>query len=192
MKALPQAIATPNIHIGIMRRKVERRDPGADAQRLAHRIDVDAGPRARCVYSPFRTCGMPQANSITSSPRWMSPLLSAITLPCSDDSRWASASMFASTSRLECEHHPRPPLRVGRRPARLRALRRRHRAVEVGDRPSVTCACTCPVFGSNTSPRREPPLAAPPAKTCPIVRISVSITVAWRSTSALGRDRHAV
>ena len=51
MKALPQAMATPNIHIGIIAGKVERRDAGDDAQRLAHRIDVDAGPGALGVFA---------------------------------------------------------------------------------------------------------------------------------------------
>ncbi len=81
-------------------REVERGDAGADAQRLAHRIDVD--PRAggpRCIR-PLRAWGMPQANSITSRPRWMSPLLSASTLPCSEESRAASSSIRASTRRL--------------------------------------------------------------------------------------------
>jgi hypothetical protein len=50
MKALPQAIAGANFHIGIIAGKVERRDSGDDAERLAHRIDVDAGAGAlRCI-----------------------------------------------------------------------------------------------------------------------------------------------
>ena len=46
------------------------------------------GP-APSVYSPFNACGMPQANSTTSRPRWMSPRESATTLPCSDESSTA-------------------------------------------------------------------------------------------------------
>ena len=42
MKALPQASAGANFHIGIMAGKVERRDAGDDAERLAHGIEVDA------------------------------------------------------------------------------------------------------------------------------------------------------
>ena len=33
---------------------------------------------------------------------------------------------------LEAKHHARPALRVGRRPGRLRCLRRGHRAIEIG------------------------------------------------------------
>ena len=51
-KALPAAMAfCPNIHIGIIA-EVERGDAAADAERLAHRINVDPGP-APIVYSPF-------------------------------------------------------------------------------------------------------------------------------------------
>ena len=41
MKALPQAIAGANIHIGIMAGKLNGRDAGADADGLADRIHVD-------------------------------------------------------------------------------------------------------------------------------------------------------
>ena len=50
------------------------------------------GP-APSVNSPFRRCGMPQANSATSTPRWMSPLASGIVLPCSRARRSASESI---------------------------------------------------------------------------------------------------
>ena len=46
MKALPQAIAGANFHIGIMAGKVERRDAGHHAQGLAHGIHIDAGTGA--------------------------------------------------------------------------------------------------------------------------------------------------
>ena len=52
------------------------------------------------VNSPFRRCGMPQANSTTSRPRWIEPLASEITLPCSEESSFASSSMFFSISSL--------------------------------------------------------------------------------------------
>ena len=42
-KVLPQAIAIGHIHIGHHRGEVERRDPGADAQRLAQRVHVGVG-----------------------------------------------------------------------------------------------------------------------------------------------------
>ena len=50
------------------------------------------GP-APSVYSPFIRWGMPQANSATSTPRWMSPLASGIVLPCSRARSSASESI---------------------------------------------------------------------------------------------------
>ena len=52
---------------------------------------------APSVYSPLIRCGMPMANSMTSMPRWMSPLESATVLPCSSESSSASSSMLALT-----------------------------------------------------------------------------------------------
>ena len=43
MKVLPQASATGNIHIGTIAGKLNGVMPGDDAQRLPHRIAVDAG-----------------------------------------------------------------------------------------------------------------------------------------------------
>ena len=51
MKVLPTAMAMPNIHIGIMAGKLNGRDAGHDAQRLAHGIDVDAGAGALGVFA---------------------------------------------------------------------------------------------------------------------------------------------
>ena len=45
---------------------------------------------------PFRSCGMPQQNSITSSPRVTSPIASESTLPCS------AVRSFAISSRRSC------------------------------------------------------------------------------------------
>ncbi len=49
-------------------------------------------------YSPFSSCGIPQANSTTSSPRSTSPLASSKTLPCSAETIRASLSTFAFSS----------------------------------------------------------------------------------------------
>ena len=51
MKALPQAIAGASFHKRDHRRKVERRDAGDDAERLAHRIEVDAGAGAVGIFA---------------------------------------------------------------------------------------------------------------------------------------------
>ena len=79
------------------------------------------GP-APSVYSPFSRCGMPQANSTTSTPRWMSPLASGNVLPCSEERSLASESVSLREQIEEFEQHARAALRVGRGPAGLRLL----------------------------------------------------------------------
>ncbi len=99
MKALPDAIAGPSIHIGIMAGKLNGVIPATTPS--GWRIDQTSIPvPAPSVYSPFIRCGIPQANSITSSPRWRSPRLSATTLPCSDDNSSANSPMCVSSRRL--------------------------------------------------------------------------------------------
>ena len=51
MKALPQAIAGASFHKRDHRREIERRDAGDDAERLAHRIEVDAGAGAVGIFA---------------------------------------------------------------------------------------------------------------------------------------------
>ena len=51
MKALPQAIAGASFHKGIIAGKVERGDAGDDAERLAHRIEIDAGAGAVGIFA---------------------------------------------------------------------------------------------------------------------------------------------
>src|SRR6185312_16137236 len=125
------------------------------------------GP-APSVYSPFCRCGMPQANSITSSPRWTSPRESASTLPCSVDSIWASSSMCFSTR----------PLKLNMTRARRcgltldqagNASSAASTALRISDLAAKgTRAWTSPVEGLKTSPKRPPddsgvPLTCRPA-----------------------------
>ena len=56
---LPQAIATGNIHIGTIAGKVERRDAGAHADRLAHANACRRRVPTFSPYSPLSRCGMP-------------------------------------------------------------------------------------------------------------------------------------
>jgi hypothetical protein len=51
MKALPTAIATAPIHSGIIAGKLNGCDPGADAKRLAHRLNIDARPCALRIFA---------------------------------------------------------------------------------------------------------------------------------------------
>jgi hypothetical protein len=94
-KVLPQAIAIGNIHKGTITGKLNGVMP-------AH---TPTGWRTVCVstcvptfsaYSPFRRCGMPQANSTTSIPRCTEPMASGSVLPCS------SVTMRARSFWLSC------------------------------------------------------------------------------------------
>ena len=51
MKALPQASAGPAFHNRNHGREVEGRDAGDHAERLAHRVDVDAGAGALGIFA---------------------------------------------------------------------------------------------------------------------------------------------
>ena len=51
MKALPAAMAGAHFHSGIMAGKLNGVMPGDDAERLAHRVDVDAGAGALGVLA---------------------------------------------------------------------------------------------------------------------------------------------
>ena len=106
---------------------------------------------APSVYSPLMRWGMPTANSITSMPRWMSPLESATVLPCSRESSSASSSTFWLTRSMN--------FIITR--ARRCGLKAAHdfwastanatAASTSADDAIGTLACTCPVLGSITS-----------------------------------------
>src|SRR5579862_1061915 len=121
------------------------------------------GP-APSVYSPFCRCGMPQANSITSSPRWTSPRESASTLPCSLESMCASSSMFFSTSdlKLNMTRARRCGLTLAHSGKTLSAASTAPRISPLV--ANGTLAWTSPVDGLNTSPKRpEAPFTCWPA-----------------------------
>jgi hypothetical protein len=95
------------------------------------RVDVDPGACA-AEYSPLSACGMPQANSITSSPRWMSPFASR--RPCRargeqvrervhlgldqllkrNSTRARRCGLVAGPGRLRCERGGDRALDIGR------------------------------------------------------------------------------
>src|SRR5947209_10965402 len=122
------------------------------------------GP-APTVYSPFRDCGIPQAYSITSRPRCTSPLASAMTLPCSLDNRWASWSMFVSTSSLNLNIARARRCGLVAAQAGWAALAASIAFWRSAAVPKRTLAWTWPWLGSNTSPCRSPlAKAEPPMK----------------------------
>ena len=92
-KALPQAMDTGYIQSGTMAGKLNGVMPATTP--TGWRIAKLSMPAATpSEYSPFRSCGMPQANSTTSMPRASSPFASASVLPCSADSISASSSVW--------------------------------------------------------------------------------------------------
>ena len=141
---LPQAIARAHPHRH-HRREVERRDPGDDAERLADRVDVDP-VETFSENPPLSRCGIPHANSITSSPRATSPCASESTLPCSSVRSAAISSRCSSSELAEREHD-------------LRRCRERVRA----PRGNAALAAATARSTSSTSAKSTSPVCSPVA-----------------------------
>src|SRR5262245_32516918 len=128
---------------------------------------------------------MPHANSTTSSPRWISPLESAMVLPCSEDKSWArlSNSFCTSSRNLNRTRARRCGLVVAQAGCAASALAM---ACSTSDfLAKLTLACTSPVLGLNTSPLRPdvPTTFLPPMK-WPISRVRASLRTLgsrWRA-----------
>ena len=94
---LPHAIAGAHIHIGTMAGKLNGVIPATTP--TGCRIEYTSTPVEACSEnSPLNSVGIPQAYSITSSPRVTSPIASDSTLPCSATSSFAISSLFSCTS----------------------------------------------------------------------------------------------
>ena len=91
MNALPQAIAGAIFHSGIIAGKLNGVMPATTPSGWRIEYTSMPGP-APSVNSPFIMCGAPMQTSTTSRPRWMSPLASAMVLPCSRARMSASSS----------------------------------------------------------------------------------------------------
>src|SRR5690554_73548 len=182
MNALPAAMAGPNIHIGIIAGKLNGVMPATTPSGWRNEYTSMPGP-APSVYSPLSRCGMPHANSITSSPRWMSPRASDSTLPCSDESSRASASMSASSRRLNSNITRARRCGLTAAHSRWAATAPATAASSSAAVASGTRACTLPLLGSNTSPWRP----ETPATCRPSMKWSI-----WRMDSVLwwGRRLH--
>src|SRR5262245_58276933 len=175
MKALPQASAGANFHIGIMAGKLNGVMPATTPSGWRSENRSIPGP-ALSLNSPFSRCGMPHANSTTSSPRWMSPLESATVLPCSEDKSWArlSNSFCTSSRNLNRTRARRCGLVAAQAGCAASALAM---ACSTSDfLAKLTLACTSPVLGLNTSPLRPdvPATFLPPMK-WPISRMGASL-----------------
>src|SRR2546425_429473 len=155
MKVLPQAIAIGNIHIGTIAGKLKGVIPAHTPS--GWRIEYRSMPAEMLSEnSPFMRCGIPQANSTTSRPRWIEPLASESTLPCSEAMRSASSSMRRSINSLKRNiTRARTSGEVSDQPAKASfatAIARSTSALEARG----TLAASAPVVGLNTSPKRPP------------------------------------
>ena len=129
-KVLPDASAIGNIHIGTIAGKLNGVIPAQTPS--GWRTDQLSMPRPTCsVNSPFNKCGMPQANSTTSTPRSISPWASEKTLPCSSEMVRASASWSRARSSMNLNRIRARVERRGRRPARERRRRGAHRPIDL-------------------------------------------------------------
>ena len=131
MKALPQAIASGAIHKGIMAGKLKGVIP-AQTPTGWRTESRSTPPPTWWLKSPLSSCGRPQANSTTSSPRVTEPLASSSVLPCSSVTRRARRSMSRSISSLSLNMTRMRRSSGRRRPVRLRLPRGLHRGVDLG------------------------------------------------------------
>src|SRR5271170_6983824 len=152
-KVLPHARAIGNIHIGTIAGKLKGVIPATTPR--GWRTDQLSIPGPTCsVNSPLSSCGMPVANSTTSSPRVASPLASEKTFPC-------SLVRSAATSSSRCSN-------ISRKRKSTRALLRGGCADHAGNAAAAaatavstsagvakaTFACNIPLAGLYTSPNR--------------------------------------
>ncbi len=113
------------------RREVERGDPGADAERLAHRIDVDARTGALGVFA------LEHLRDAAGVFDHLEPALD-VASGVVDHFAVLARQQFGELLHvildqlLVAKHHPRALLRVGRGPAGLDRFRRGDGAVEFG------------------------------------------------------------
>ena len=105
------------------RRKVERRDAGNDAERLAHGVEVDAGPGALGVFA------LEQVRNAAGGflDHFEAALHVALGVgeglrPCSEESSRAREFELLLRQFEEFHHHARAPLRVRGRPGGLAVL----------------------------------------------------------------------
>ena len=113
------------------RREVERRDAGADAERLAHRIDVDAGPGADGIFA------LQRMRDAAGEFDHLEPALD-VALGVGDDLAVLGREQLGELVHvrfdqlLELEHDAGAALRVGRRPAGLGGIGGVDRLLQVG------------------------------------------------------------
>ena len=104
------------------RREIKRRDAGDDAERLPHRIKVDAGAGAFGVFA------LQQVRNSAGELYYLEPALDVAArvgqgLAVLGGQELGEAVVFLLHQLEKLEHHTGAPLRIGCRPGRLRGLR---------------------------------------------------------------------
>ena len=172
-KVLPQASATGNIHSGTIAGKLNGVMP-ATTPNGAYSVHESTSRPTFIECSPLSRCGMPQANSTTSSPRVTSPRASDSTLPCSDVMIFARSPACASSSSLKRNiTRARFSGVVAAHAGKAAAAASTARFTSAAE-ASGTRAVTRPVAGSKTSPKRSPV----PAAVCPLMKWEIASAMA--------------
>ena len=134
-------------------REIERRDAGDDAKRLAHGIKIDARTGAVAVFA---------LEQVRNAAGEFDDFEAALDVALGVGKRLAVLGGQEPRQRVEFllgqfeefHHHPRAPLRVGRRPAGCAASATAMACSTSECLASATLACTSPVLGLKTSPNR--------------------------------------
>ena len=161
IKQFPVASATGIIHSGTIAGKLNGVMPATTPS--GWRTDQPSIPLAiASVYSPFSRCGMPQANSTTSSPRWISPSASLSTLPCSAVIAAARRLLACSSNSLNLNiTRARRSGGVAAQAGQAAAACTTAASISAAP-PMATWPDTSPVAGLNTGAVAPPPAACAP------------------------------
>jgi hypothetical protein len=165
MKALPLAMAGPIIHIGIMAGKLNGVIPATTPR-------AGASNRRRSRARALSVFALQQVRDPAGE---LDHLQAAhdVALGVGDDLAVLGRQQVGQLIHVgveqahELEHHPRPALGIGRGPGRLGGGGVGDGGVQLAlGEASATRACTWPVLGSKTSPKRPdvPSTARPPTK----------------------------
>ena len=148
MNALPQAMASGNIHIGTMAGKLNGVMPATTPTGCL--IEYESIPLETFSENPpLSRCGMPQANSTTSRPRATSPAASEATLPCSSVISCAISPAFATSRSSRNANSTEARLASETRRQSPNASLAAATARSTSARPAKsTWPLTCPVAGS--------------------------------------------
>ena len=162
---LPQAIATGNIHIGIMAGKLYGQIPATTPKGWRY-ISTSTLVATFSRLRPCRCVVMPQASSTHSMPRSTSARASASTLPCSSVTERAMRSLFSSSRCLKRKRiRPSGTPGVSRHASNALAASATARST-TSPPESGTLAITSPVAGLYTSSYSRTPVLShrPPIK----------------------------